>query len=127
MGLLNERTCGHCQHLFDAVTCGVCEMTAHKVIHTEDEDFAKQCPLYENKYGYEEHKEPDGNASGERREDMYDYEIKGYRVIWKTGEKIHTKTGFITEESAVDFAKKKLKTADFVNLIQERHAIGWWK
>ena len=54
MGLLNEITCGHCKHLFEAVTCGVCEVTDHKVIYTGDDDFAEQCPLYENKWGYEE-------------------------------------------------------------------------
>ena len=57
MGILYEKTCGHCKHLSEAITCGVCEVTDHRVIHTEDDDFAKQCPLYENKYGYEEYKE----------------------------------------------------------------------
>ena len=55
MGLLNERACGHCKRLSEAITCGVCEVTDHRVIHIEDDDFAGQCPLYENKWGYEEH------------------------------------------------------------------------
>lgn len=57
MGLLYERTCGHCKHLIEALTCGVCEVTDHRVIYTGDDDFAEQCPLYENKYGYTENKE----------------------------------------------------------------------
>lgn len=54
MGLLYERTCSHCKNLSEAVSCGVCEVTDHKVIKTEDNDFAEQCDLYENKYGYSE-------------------------------------------------------------------------
>lgn len=41
MGLLNERTCGHCKHLSESITCGVCELTDHKVIYTEDNNFAE--------------------------------------------------------------------------------------
>lgn len=50
MGLLYERTCSHCKHLSEAVSCGVCEVTSHKVVKVEDNDFAEQCDLYENKY-----------------------------------------------------------------------------
>ena len=50
MGLLYERTCSHCKHLSGCITCGVCEVTNHKVEKFEDNDFAEQCDLYENKY-----------------------------------------------------------------------------
>lgn len=54
----------------------------------------------------------------------YDYEIRGYCVEWKIGEKLYKEDGF-TEESATKFAREKLKTADEVALIQESYAIGW--
>lgn len=50
MGLLNERTCGHCRHLSESLTCGVCEVTKHKVICVKDDSFAEKCELYENKH-----------------------------------------------------------------------------
>ena len=56
---------------------------------------------------------------------MYDYEIEGYSVKWKTGEEIHRRDGFSTEESATDFAREKLKTTDNVTIIQARRMIGW--
>lgn len=57
MGLLYERNCGNCKHLSEAITCGICEKTNHKVIRTEDNDFAEICVLYENKYGYAENEQ----------------------------------------------------------------------
>ena len=51
MGCLWERTCGHCKNLFEAVTVGVCEVTDHRVEKTGDDEFAKSCPHYENKWG----------------------------------------------------------------------------
>lgn len=57
----------------------------------------------------------------------YDYEIRGYTVQWSIGGKSYKQDGFCTEESAAEFAREKLKTADSVTLIQERHAIGWWE
>ena len=53
MGLLYLIKCGYCRNLFAAISCGVCEVTDHAVIHTEDDDFAENCPYYENKYGYD--------------------------------------------------------------------------
>lgn len=60
MGLLYERTCGHCRFLFEAITAGVCEVTDHTVEKTGDDDFAENCPYYENKWGYDE-KEDDSS------------------------------------------------------------------
>lgn len=57
VGLLYERTCGHCKNLFEAISAGVCEKTDHRVEKFNDEDFAKSCPYYENKWGLEEKKE----------------------------------------------------------------------
>lgn len=57
----------------------------------------------------------------------FDYEIRGYVVEWKIGNKTYKQNGFDTEESAKEFAKEKLKEFDSVTLIQERYAIGWWK
>ncbi len=51
MGCLWERTCGHCKNLFEAMTIGVCEMTDHRVEKTGDDEFAENCPHYENKWG----------------------------------------------------------------------------
>lgn len=50
MGNLYERTCYNCKHLSEALACGVCNVTEHRVIHTGDGDFADKCTLYENKY-----------------------------------------------------------------------------
>lgn len=57
MGCLWERTCGHCKNLFEAVTVGVCEVTDHRVEKTGDDEFAKSCPHYENKWGYADERE----------------------------------------------------------------------
>lgn len=55
----------------------------------------------------------------------YDYEIRGYYVEWKIGDKIYKQDGFDTEESAAEFAREKLIEVDSVALIEERYAIGW--
>lgn len=57
MGLLYLRLCGHCKYLSEAVSCGICEVTDHTVEKTGDDEFAKECNLYENKYGYSEKEE----------------------------------------------------------------------
>lgn len=59
MGILYLRLCGHCKHLSENVTCGICEATSRTIKKTGDNEFAKECALYENKYGYgiEENKE----------------------------------------------------------------------
>ena len=56
MGCLWERCCSHCVNLFSAVTCGVCEVTDHKVANTDDDEFAENCFFYKNKYGYDDEK-----------------------------------------------------------------------
>lgn len=43
--------------MFEAIACGICKVTDHKVMYVVDNEFAEQCPLYENKYGYEEHED----------------------------------------------------------------------
>lgn len=52
MGLLYEKKCGNCKYLSEAISCGICKVTNHKVIKVEDDEFAENCDLYENKYGY---------------------------------------------------------------------------
>lgn len=57
----------------------------------------------------------------------FDYEIRGYVVEWKIGEKKYKQDGFSTEESAINFAREKLKTtADWANIIKESYAVGRW-
>ena len=40
--------------MFDAITAGICEKTAHKLMHTGDGEKTKSCPYYANKWGLEE-------------------------------------------------------------------------
>lgn len=54
MGKLNERRCTHCSHLEDAISVGVCSVTPHKVVTTEDDNVAVTCLAYENRWGLEE-------------------------------------------------------------------------
>ena len=65
MGLLYERTCGHCKSLFSAISTGVCEVTDHRVVKYGDEQYAEQCPYYENRYGYS-----DTHGEGENKENI---------------------------------------------------------
>lgn len=72
MGCLWQKSCGHCKNLFEAVSCGVCEVTDHKVIKTGDDEFAEDCPYYENRYGYGTSGEPKKKQEGKAYEADYD-------------------------------------------------------
>ncbi len=54
MGCLWVRDCNHCKNLFDAMTMGVCMVTDHTVEFVGDGEYARECPDYENRWGYEE-------------------------------------------------------------------------
>ncbi len=57
MSFLFEKYCTNCKYLSEAITCGICEVTNHKVIYVNDNDFAEKCDLYENKYQTKKNKQ----------------------------------------------------------------------